>query len=116
MAGKVVRRLLLEITEDGDVSIDGFGWAAVDTDDGERTLWYGGDVPDLVIIGRRDQTDAPQVVATAVWPLDRLEAVLATTCMMARSYAIDPSELEIDVDPEDPYVGTEALGDDGGDE
>lgn len=114
MAGKVVRRLLLEITEDGDVEIDGFGWASVDTDDGEVTLWYGGDAPDLVIIARRDQIDAPQVVANAVWPLDRLEAVLATTCMMARNYAIDPSELDVEVDPEDPYVGKDALNEDDG--
>lgn len=92
----VVRRLLLEVTEDGEVTIDGFGWAAIDTDEGEEMLWIGGDLPDLVILAREDQTNAPQVIATEVWPLERLETVLATTCLMARQYAIHPDELEDD--------------------
>lgn len=90
----VVRRLLLEVTEDGEVRVDGFGWASIDTDDGEEMLWIGGDLPDLIIVAREDQTNAPQVIATTVWPLERLETVLATTCLMARQYAVHPDELE----------------------
>lgn len=115
MAGKVVRRLLLEITEDGEVSIDGFGWATVDRDDeSEELLWIGGDVPDLVVLGRRDQTNAPQVVANVVWPLDRLETVLATACMMARAYAVDPATLA-ESHPDDPYVKGANPDDEAGD-
>ena len=94
MAGTVIRRLLLEVTDEGRVTIDGFGWASVDTPDGEQMLWLGGDLPDFVLCARADQIDAPQAVATEVWQLDRLESLLATTVILAREHAVSDDEEE----------------------
>ncbi|AEV52038.1 hypothetical protein [Rhodococcus phage REQ1] len=96
MAGKVIRRLVVEIDEEANVTIDGYGWATVDPgeNEGETTLWLGGDVPTIVILARQDQLDAPQVVADEVWSLERLEQILMTTAHLARGVAIDPSELD----------------------
>ena len=96
MAGKVVRRLVVEITEDADVTIDGFGWANVDGDGVEETLWLGGDRPTLVILARQDQIDTPQVVADETWSLERLQYLLAATAHLAQQAAITQDEAEGD--------------------
>lgn len=91
---EVVRRLVVEITDEDEVQISGFGWAStISKETGERNpIWLGGDVPTIVILARQDQLDAPQVVADEAWQLERLDAILYSTAKLARLVAIDPED------------------------
>lgn len=102
MAGKIVRRLVVEIDEEHEVSIDGYGWANVDTEDGSRALWLGGDIPTMVILARQDEVSAPQVVANEVWHLDRLQAVLHQTSHLADEVAGGDRECTCDDEDDEP--------------